>query len=153
MNGLDWIAVLPAPASGFEIIRNQVELLLSGNAHAVPTATLADAEETIREMCFCSDEGLWQVLAVDHDPRITSKVFRAFAKGIGLCLIFGSAYTDTKRDTKAERAYGAARLNLRPQQQLLLAVSAISNAVSTHRNLGWKARLSTCDPVLSSAPL
>ncbi len=45
----------------------------------------------IRDMCLRSGDGFPDVLLVDHDPKFTSNVFRAFAKGMGSCLIVGSA--------------------------------------------------------------
>ena len=44
-------------------------------------------------MCLRSGDGFPDVLLlrVDHDPKFTSNVLRAFAKGMGSCLIVGSA--------------------------------------------------------------
>jgi hypothetical protein len=64
--------------------RRPAEALLSGKAHAVPTrasATAADAVAIIRDMCLRSGDGFPDVLVVDHDPKFTSEVFRAFVKG------------------------------------------------------------------------
>jgi hypothetical protein len=50
-------------------------------------------------LCLCSGDRFPDVLVVDHDPKFTSQVFRAFIKSMGLCLIFSSAYhknTNTK---------------------------------------------------------
>jgi hypothetical protein len=93
MIGVDWIAGLPTTADGFDMIQNHVDLL-SGKVHAVPTratATAADAADIIRDMCLRSGDGFPDVLVVDHDPKFTSDVFRAFVKGMGSCLIVGSA--------------------------------------------------------------
>jgi hypothetical protein len=43
-------------------------------------------------MCLRCGDGFPDVLVVDHDPKFMSEVFRAFIKGMGLCLIVGSAY-------------------------------------------------------------
>ncbi len=67
------------------MIQNHVDLL-SGRVSAVPTratATAADAAEIIRDLCLRSGTGFPDVLVVDHDPKFTSDVFRAFAKGMG----------------------------------------------------------------------
>ncbi len=56
----------------------------------------------IRDMCLRSGDGFPDVLAVDHDPKLTSRAGvpgRAFVKGWGSCLIFGSAY---HKNTKAK---------------------------------------------------
>jgi hypothetical protein len=93
MIGVDWIAGLPTTADGFDMIQNHVDLM-SGKVHAVPTratATAADAADIIRDMCLRSGDGFPDVLVVDHDPKFTSDVFRAFVKGMGSCLIVGSA--------------------------------------------------------------
>ena len=105
MIGVDWIAGLPTTAGGFDMIQNHVDLL-SGKVHAVPTratATATDAADIIRDMCLRSGDGFPDVLVVDHDPKFTSDVFRAFVKGMGSCLIDGSAY-HKNTNAKVERA-------------------------------------------------
>jgi hypothetical protein len=141
MIGVDWIAGLPTTADGFDMIQNHVDLL-SGKVHAVPTratATAADAADIIRDMCLRSGDGFPEVLVVDHDPKFTSDVFRAFVKGMGSCLIVGSAY-HKNTNAKVERANGVIGDTLRAfangrkddwDRQLSLAVFAINNAAST----------------------
>ena len=141
MIGVDWIAGLPTTADGFDMIQNHVDLL-SGKVHAVPTratATAADAADIIRDMCLRSGDGFPDVLVVDHDPKFTSDVFRAFVKGMGSCLIVGSAY-HKNTNAKVERANGVIGDTLRAfangrkddwDRQLSLAVFAINNAAST----------------------
>ena len=105
MIGVDWIAGLPTTEAGFDMIQNHVDLL-SGRVYAVPTratATAADAAEIIRDMCLRSGAGFPDALIVDHDPKFTSEVFRAFVKGMGSSLIVGSAY-HKNTNTKVERA-------------------------------------------------
>jgi hypothetical protein len=140
MIGVDWIAGLPTTADGFDMIQNHVDLL-SGKVHAVPTratATAADAADIIRDMCLRSGDGFPDVLVVDHDPKFTSDVFRAFVKGMGSCLIVGSAY-HKNTNAKVERANGVIGDTLRAfangrkddwDRQLPLAVFAINNAAS-----------------------
>ncbi len=79
------------------------------------------------------------VLVVDHDPRFTSHVFRAFVRSMGSCLIVGSAY-HKNTNAKVERANGVIGDTLRAyanvckddwDRQLPLAVFAINNAAST----------------------
>ncbi len=108
------------------MIQNHVDLL-PGKEHAVPTratATAADAAEIIRVMCLLSGDGFPDVLVVDHDPKFTSEVFRAFVQSMGSCLIVGSAYHKNTH-AKVERANGvgdtlryAARLRQRAQGRL-----------------------------------
>ena len=141
MLGVDWIAGLPTTAGGFDMIQNHVDLL-SGKVYAVPTratATAADAAEIIRDLCLRSGTGFPDVLVVDHDPKFTSNVFRAFAKGMGSCLIVGSAY-HKNTNAKVERANGVIGDTLRAfangrkddwDRQLPFAVFAINNAAST----------------------
>ncbi len=81
MNAVDWIAGMPTTAGGFDMIQNHVDLL-SGKVHAVPTratSTATDAADITRDMCLRSGDGFPDVLVVDHDPKFTSDVFRAFA--------------------------------------------------------------------------
>jgi hypothetical protein len=141
MIGVDWIAGLPTTAGGFDMIQNHVDLL-SGKVHAVPTratATAAAVAEIIRDMCLRSGDGFHDVLVVDHDPKFTSAVFRAFVRSMGSCLIVGSAY-HKNTNAKVERANGVigdtlhAYANGRKDdwdRQLPLAVFAINNAAST----------------------
>ena len=141
MIGVDWIAGLPTTEGGFDMIQNHVDLL-SGKVHAVPTratATAADAAEIIRDMCLRSGDGFPDVLVVDHDPKFTSEVFRAFVKSMGSSLIVGSAY-HKNTNAKVERANGVIGDTLRAfanarkddwDRQLPLAVFAINNAAST----------------------
>jgi len=79
------------------------------------------------------------VLVVDHDSKFTSAVFRAFAKGMGSCLIVGSAY-HKNTNAKVERANGVISDTLRAfangrkddwDDHLPTAVSAVNNAAST----------------------
>ena len=91
MIGVAWIAGLPTPAAGFDIIQNHVDLL-SCKVHAVPTrstATAEDAAEIIRDMCLRSDDGFPDILLVEHDSKFISEVFRAFVNGWGSCLVVG----------------------------------------------------------------
>ncbi len=134
MIGVHW---LPTTAGGFDMIQNHVDLL-SGKVHAVPTratATAKDAVEIIRGMCLRSGNGFPDVLVVDHDPKFTSEVFRAFAKGWGSCLIVGSAY-HKNTNAKVERANGVigdtlrAFANGRKEDWDPLAVFSINNASS-----------------------
>jgi hypothetical protein len=90
-------------------------------------------------MCLRSGDGFPDVLVVDHDPKFTSDVFRAFVKGMGSCLIVGSAY-HKNTNAKVERANGVIGDTLRAfangrkddwDRQLPLAVFAINNAAST----------------------
>ncbi len=69
------------------------------------TATAADAAEIIRDLCLRAGSGFPDVLVVDHDPEFMSNVFWAFAKGMGSCLIVGSAY-HKNTNAKVERAIG-----------------------------------------------
>ena len=122
------------------MIQNHVDLL-SGKVYAVPTratATAADAAEIIRNLCLRSGTGFPDVLVVDHDPKFTSNVFRAFAKGMGSCLIVGSAY-HKNTNAKVERANGVIGDTLRAfangrkddwDRQLPFAEFAINNADS-----------------------
>ena len=140
MIGVDWIAGLPTTAGGFDMIQNHVDLL-SGKVHAVPTrasATATDAAEIIRDMCLRSGDGFPDVLVVDHDPKFTSDVFRAFVRSMGSCLIVGSA-CHKKTIAKVERANGVigdaqrAFANGRKDDwddHLPLTVFAINNAAS-----------------------
>jgi hypothetical protein len=50
-----------------------------------------------------SGDGFPDVLVVDHDPKFTSDVFRAFVRSKGSCLIVGSAY-HKNTNAKVERA-------------------------------------------------
>ena len=141
MIGVDWIAGLPTTANGFDMIQNHVDLL-SGKVHAVPTratATAKDAADIIVEMCMRSGDGMPDVIVVDHDPKFTSKLFTAFVKSMGSCLIVGSAY-HKNTNAKVERANGVIGDTLRAvangrkddwDQHLPFAVFAINNAVST----------------------
>jgi hypothetical protein len=90
-------------------------------------------------MCLWSGDGCPDVLVVDHDPKFTSAVFRAFVKSMGSCLIVGSAY-HKNTNAKVERANGVIGDTLRAyangrkddwDRQLPLAVFAINNAAST----------------------
>jgi hypothetical protein len=69
------------------------------------SAAAADAAEIIRDMCLRSGEGFPDVLVVDRDPKFTSDVFRAFAKGMGSSPIVGSAYHKNTQAT-SERGNG-----------------------------------------------
>jgi len=141
MIGVDWIAGLPTTEGGFDMIQNHVDLL-SGRVYAVPTratATAADAAEIIRDMCLRSGAGFPDALVVDHDPKFTSALFRAFVKGMGSSLIVGSAY-HKNTNAKVERANGVIGDTLRAfangrkddwDRQLPFAEFAINNASST----------------------
>jgi hypothetical protein len=107
MIGVDWIAGLPTTAAGFDMIQNHVDLL-SGKVHVVPTratATAADAAAILHDICLLSGAGFPDVLVVDHDPKLTREVFRAFVKSMGSCLIVGSAYHKNTK-AKVERTNG-----------------------------------------------
>jgi hypothetical protein len=137
----DWITGLPTTAAEFDMIQNHMDLL-SGKVHAVPTratATAADAAAIIRDMCLRSGDGFPDVLVVDHDSTFTSEVFRAFAKGMGSCLIVGSAYHKNTK-AKVERANGVISDTLRAfadgrkddwDGHLPMAVFAVNNTAST----------------------
>ncbi len=89
------------------MIQSHVDLLL-GKVHVVPTramAMAADAAEIIRDMCLRSGDGFPDMLVpvVDHDPKFRSDVFLAFVKGMGSCLIVGSAYHENT-NAKVKRA-------------------------------------------------
>ena len=89
------------------MIQNHVDLPL-GKVYAVPTrttatVTAADAAVIVRDMCLRSGDRFPDVLVVDHDPKFTSEVFWAFVKGMGSCLIVGSAY-HKNTNAKVERA-------------------------------------------------
>jgi hypothetical protein len=104
---VDWIAGLPTTEGGFDMIQTHIDLL-SGKVHAVPTRATAmatEATEIIRDMCLRSCDEFPEVLVVDHDPKFTSDVFWAFAKGMGSSLIVGSAY-NKNTNAKVERANG-----------------------------------------------
>ena len=146
MDSLDWTAA----AAGFDMIQNHVDLL-SGKAHPVPTrstATAMDAEATIRDMCLrpVAEFPDSDVLAVDHDARLTSEAteaFHAFVKSIGSCLLVDSIYRDHKTPSprwSGPPASSAARCG--PAQtdggrkvdwasRLALAESAINNIAPT----------------------
>jgi hypothetical protein len=140
MIGVDWITGLPTTAAGFDMIQNHVDLR-SGKVHAVPTratATAADAAAIIRDMCLRSGHGFPEVLVVDQDSTFTSVEFRAFAKGMGSCLIFGSAY-HKNTNTKMERANGVISDTLRAfangrkddwDNHLPMAVFAVNNVAA-----------------------
>ncbi len=92
---------------------------------------------------------------VDHDPKFTSEVFRAFVKSMGSCLIVGSAYRKNT-NVKAERANGVIGDTLRAYAngrkgnwdlQLPLAVFAIENLDS-----GRGARALLHRPLRASSP-
>ncbi len=141
MIGVDWISGLPTTEGGFDMIQTHIDLL-SGKVHAVPTratATAANAADIIRDKCLRSGDGFPDVLVVDHGPKLTSDVFRAFAKGMGSSLIVGSAY-HKNTNAKVERANGVIGDTLRAfanrrkddwDRQLRFAVCAINNAAST----------------------
>jgi hypothetical protein len=143
MIGVDWIAGLPTTKGDFDMIQTHIDLL-SGKVHAVPTratAMAAEAAEIIRDMWHRSCDGFPDVLVVNHDPKFTSDVFRAFAKGMGSSLIIGSAY-HKNTDAKVERANGVISDTLRAfangrkddwDRQLPFAVFAINNAVHPGR--------------------
>ena len=146
VDSLDWTAA----AAGFDMIQNHVDLL-SGKAHPVPTrstATAMDAEATIRDMCLrpVAEFPDSDVLAVDHDARLTSEAteaFHAFVKSIGSCLLVDSIYRDHKTPSprwSGPPASSAARCG--PAQtdggrkvdwasRLALAESAINNIAPT----------------------
>ena len=76
---------------------------------------------------------------MDHDPKFTSELFRAFVKNMGSCLIVGSAY-HKNTNAKVERANGVISDTQRTYANgrkddwdghLPLAMFAINNAVST----------------------
>ncbi len=88
-----------------------------------------------------SGDGFPDVLVVGHDPKLTSDsdVFRTLAKGVGSCLVVGSAH-DKNTNAKVERANGVLGETLRAfangrkddwYRQLPLAVFAINSAAST----------------------
>ncbi len=54
---------------------------------ATATAADSDTADIIRDMCLRSGDGFQvpDMLVVDHDPKVTSDVFRAIVKGMGSC--------------------------------------------------------------------
>ncbi len=97
------------------------------------------------------------MLVVDHDPKFTSEVFRAFVKSMGSCLIVGSAY-HKNTNAKVERANRvisdtlSAYANGRKDdwdRQLTLAVFAINNAASTFIDRCAHPRLQLTAPAAS----
>ena len=80
-----WIAWLPTTEAGFVKMQYHVDLL-SGKVHAVPTsatATAVDPTVIICDMCLRSCNGFPtfpDVLVVDHDPKLTSDVFRTLVR-------------------------------------------------------------------------
>ena len=91
-----------------------------------------------RRLCLRSGSGFPDALIVDHDPKFTSEVFRAFVKSMGSSLIVGSAY-HKNTNAKVERANGVIGDTLRAfangrkddwDQQLPFAEFAINNAAS-----------------------
>jgi hypothetical protein len=107
MLGVNWIAGLPTTVAGFNMTQNHVDLL-SGKVQAVPTSatvTAKDATDILVEMCMRSDDGLPDVIVVDHNARFTIALFRAFVKSMGPCLIVRSTYhKNTNHDAQVERA-------------------------------------------------
>ncbi len=63
-------------------------------------------------MCLRSCNGFPNVLVVDHNPKFTSEVFRAFVKSMGSCLLVGSAH-HKNTNAKVERASGVIGATLR----------------------------------------
>ena len=59
---------------------------------------LTDAAAIFRDICLRSGAGFPDLLAVDHDAKFTSEVFRAIVNSMGWCLIVGSAH---HKDTDA----------------------------------------------------
>ena len=104
----------PPASAGFDMVQNHVDLL-SGKVHAVRTRSTAmatDAAMIVRDMCLRSGAGFPDALVVDHDAKFTSKVFRAFVKSMGSCLVVGSAY-HKNTNAKVERANGVISDTLR----------------------------------------
>jgi hypothetical protein len=99
----------------------------------------AEAAEIIHNMCLWSGDGFPNVLVVYHDSKFTSKVFWAFVKSMGSCLVVGSAY-HKNTNAKVEWANGVISDTLCTDanghrddwdRQLPLAVFAINNVAST----------------------
>jgi hypothetical protein len=112
-------------------------------------------------MCPRSGDGFPDVLVVSHDPKFTSDVFRAFVKGMGSCLIVGSAY-HKNTNANIERANGVIGDTLRAfangrsdnwDRQPPLAEFAINNAASTLGRMvaGASRRGSLCSGCGSSS--
>ncbi len=102
------------------------------------TTTTVDGAEIICDICLWSGEGFPDVLVGDHDLKVTKDVFQAFGKGVGVCLIVGSAFHKNP-SAKMESVTGVisdtllAFANGRNDDQGLqppLAVFAINNATS-----------------------
>ncbi len=141
MIGIDWLVGLPMTASGFNQVQVHVDHL-SGKVHAVPTCatdTAADAARIILEMALRSGDGVPDVLVLDHDPKVASKLFREFTRSIGSSLLVGSAY-HKNTNARAERVNSVLGDTLRAFANgrkhdwdvwLPYAVFAINNAAST----------------------
>ena len=89
----DRLMGLPLTATGFDLVQVHVDRHLSGKVHAVSVrSTDTAADRLIMDMALRSGDGIPDVLVVDHDPKITSMLFREFTRRIGSSLIVGSAY-------------------------------------------------------------
>ncbi len=162
---MDWIAGLPTTGGGLYMIQNHVDLL-SGRCTRSPhvrqtAAQAAGAAEMMREVCMCSDDGFPDVPVLDHGPKFTSDVSRAFFKNMASTLIVGSAY-HKNTNAKVERANGVIGDKLRDYANARkddldryqpLAVFAINNAASTLAT-GSRPSSSTgaCIPACHSPP-
>ena len=107
MPGVDRIAGLPATAAGFDVIEERVGLL-PGKEHAVPTrstATATDAAVIVCDKYPLSGAGFPDASWRTTTPSSRVRVFRAFVKSMGSCLIVGSAYCKNT-NAKVERANG-----------------------------------------------
>ena len=71
--------------------------MIQNHADLLTACTLPDGR------CGDHSRHVSGALAVDHDAKFTSDVFRAFVQSMGSCLIVGSAY-HTNTNAKAERA-------------------------------------------------
>ena len=89
--------------------------------------------------CACFPDVLVVESQVDHDAKLKSDVFLAFAKSMGSCLIVGSAYFKNT-NAKVERGNGVISDTLRAyahhgsrddwDSHLMLAEFDINNAAS-----------------------
>ncbi len=82
---------LPLTVQGFDQVQVHFDYL-SGKVHAVltrSTHTAADAAQIIPKMNLRSDDGVPDLLVVDHDPKIKNKLFWECTRTIGSSLLVG----------------------------------------------------------------
>ena len=69
------------------------------------TDTAADAARIVLEMALRFEDGIPNVLVVDHDPKFTSALFKEFTRCIGSSLLISSTY-HKNTNAKAELVNG-----------------------------------------------